>query len=99
MLYGILWSSVISIITNLRYKFSSRHFVIPVVIYSITFNLPKFWELTSICPPQEDLMSNFTNNTIELVNTTLSPSSCHVWQFVLVAREIRYPVFEIICKN
>jgi len=35
---------------RLRYGYSSRHFIIPVVLYSVLFNLPKFFELTTSCP-------------------------------------------------
>ena len=33
-----------------RYHYSSRHFVVPVVLYSVLFNIPKFFELTISCP-------------------------------------------------
>ena len=33
-----------------RHKYTARHFIVPVVSYSIFFNLPKFFELTATCP-------------------------------------------------
>jgi hypothetical protein len=76
-----------------RYKYSSRHFILPVVIYSITYNLPKFWELTTVCPPTAAMVTNNTQHTYNLDNSTTtssaSSSSCPYWQLVLVARDIR----------
>ena len=41
-----------------RQKFSSRHFVVPVVLYAIIFNLPKFFELKTSCAVPERPFSN-----------------------------------------
>jgi len=41
--------AVVHPFTVYRQKFSSRHFVVPVVVYSIVFNLPKFFELKTSC--------------------------------------------------
>ena len=30
--------------------YTARHFIIPVVLYSVLFNIPKFFELTTTCP-------------------------------------------------
>ena len=35
---------------NCRYCYTARHFIIPVVLYSVSFNIPKFFELTTTCP-------------------------------------------------
>ena len=40
-----------------RHQYSSRSFIIPVVLYSLFYNLPKFFELTTSCP------SLFQNNS------------------------------------
>ena len=83
---------------TLRYKITSRHFIIPVVAYSITFNIPKFLEVTTSCPPEGYLMANQTNQTFIslMVNSTSStPSTCNMGQLVLVARDIRYPSSEL----
>ena len=37
-------------IVTVRHKYTARHFIVPVVAYSILFNLPKFFELTATCP-------------------------------------------------
>ena len=67
-----------------RYKYSSRHFIIPVILYSFIYNLPKFWELTMACP-RVVIMSN----TSGLINSTISTTTCQYSQMVLVARDIR----------
>ena len=36
---------------NFRHKYSSTHFILPVVIYSFSYNFPKFFEFTVTCPP------------------------------------------------
>ena len=71
-----------------RYKYSSRHFICPVILYSILYNLPKFWELETACPPPLEVMSNQTLNHSTISNSS-SSSSCHYWQMVLVARDFR----------
>ena len=42
-----------------RFHYSSRHFIVPVVLYSLLYNLPKFFELTVACPETV----GWTNNT------------------------------------
>ena len=43
-------ASVGKMFSFVRYKYSSKHFILPVVFYSIFFNIPKFFELTTACP-------------------------------------------------
>jgi hypothetical protein len=49
-----------------RYHYSSRHFVVPVVLYSVLFNIPKFFELTISCPKPNINQSSYLPENIFL---------------------------------
>ena len=48
-----------------RYNYSSRHFIIPVVLYSVFYNIPKFFELTTSCSDQQ-ITSHLNNTSLNL---------------------------------
>ena len=52
-----------------RFHYSSRHFIVPVVLYSLLYNLPKFFELTVGCPVAGGLANN-TGHTGPATNCT-----------------------------
>jgi hypothetical protein len=58
-----------------RYKYSSRHFILPVILYSIVYNVPKFWELETLCLPPSVVMTNQTQKNSALGNSTISNST------------------------
>ena len=45
-----------------RSHYSARHFVVPVVLYSVLFNIPKFFELTTSCPKPDINQSYLPDN-------------------------------------
>ena len=55
-----------------RYSYKSKHFIVPVILYSLLYNLPKFFELTTSCP--EPANTNQTLGTSSLPPPT-SPST------------------------
>ena len=63
-------------ITLPRLHYSSRHFVVPVVIYSVLYNLPKFFELRIECPAsganETDNYQNYQN--CSLLDMTMVPN-------------------------
>ena len=83
---------------NNRHHYSSRHFIIPVIVYTLLYNLPKFLEFTTACAGDIPL-SNFTafnetehssmrkreNSSFELN----SRNSCTWEELRIVARSIR----------
>ena len=77
-----------------RYNYSSRHFIIPVVLYSVLYNIPKFFELTTSCPDPE--ITSQLNNSSSDVQADLNKSrsvgllgECQHGALQLVARDIR----------
>ena len=76
---------------NIRHHYSSRHFIIPVIIYTLLYNLPKFFELTTVCP--EDFpFSNFTDyNESEYSSLIIdSRNTCTFEERTIVANSIRW---------
>ena len=67
----------ISCYCHCRFHYSSRHFVIPVVVYSLLYNLPKFFELTVACPEDGGWTNNITSN-------------CSLLEMKIAANEMRY---------
>ena len=68
-----------------RQKFSSRHFVVPVVLYAIIFNLPKFFELKTSCTIPERPFSNRYNFQLDRKETKFAsvPQWCHLLRSIL----------------
>ena len=64
-----------------RQKFSSRHFVVPVVLYAIIFNLPKFFELKTSCTIPERPFSNRYNFQLDRKETKFA--SVPQWHHLL----------------
>ena len=74
----------------IRHHYSSRHFIIPVIVYTLLYNLPKFLEFTTVCV--EDIpLSNFTafNDTENSSFELNSRNSCTWEELRIVARSIR----------
>ena len=71
-----------------RYKYSSRHFIIPVIFYSILYNIPKFFELKSICPNSHHDNKDITN-VVQENSTEDNGVSCSYSELELVARDFR----------
>ena len=59
-----------------RHKYTARHFIVPVVAYSIVFNLPKFFELTATCPPQPMVNLNLFHSVLFLLLVVGRGSKC-----------------------
>ena len=56
-----------------RHKYSSCHFVLPVIVYSLSYNIPKFFEFTVACPPWRHLHGgNLTDFNEEDTNASVS---------------------------
>ena len=66
---GTLQASWCWNIHSCRYGYKSRHFIIPVILYSLLYNLPKFFELTTSCPEPAH-----TNQTLDTSETPSPPS-------------------------
>ena len=49
-----------------RYHYSARHFIVPVVLYSVLFNIPKFFELTTSCPKPDINQASYLPDNISL---------------------------------
>ena len=49
-----------------RHKYTARHFIVPVVAYSIVFNLPKFFELTATCPEPMVPLNRYERALLEI---------------------------------
>ena len=62
--------SIVVTITLPRLHYTSRHFIVPVVIYSVLYNLPKFFELRIECPASG---ANETENC-SLLDMTMAPN-------------------------
>ena len=58
------------VVTITRLHYPSRHFIVPVVIYSLLYNLPKFFELRIECPASG---ANETENC-SLLDMTMAPN-------------------------
>ena len=62
-----------------RFHYSSRHFIIPVVVYSLLYNLPKLFELSVACPVEEGLTNNNENTS----------TNCSLHEMKIAANDIR----------
>ena len=68
--------SIFVTITLPRLHYTSRHFVVPVVIYSVLYNLPKFFELRIECPASgTNGTENYQNyQNCSLLDMTMAPN-------------------------
>ena len=64
-LYCFLGKIINKFFCLFRREYSSRHFIIPVVIYSILYNTPKFFEFTTVRKVQAKVQS-LPKNCLEL---------------------------------
>ena len=71
---------LISLYDIARFHYTSRHFIIPVVVYSLLYNLPKFFELSVACPGT----GGWTNNTDYSSNT-----NCSLLDMKIAANDMR----------
>jgi len=86
--------AVVHPITKYRHKYSSMHFILPVVLYSVLYNLPKFFELTTACPAatKQGITFNETSSSEDLqivLNSSLAEGSCRYWERNLVPSPLR----------
>ena len=69
------------------------HFILPVVLYSVLYNLPKFFELTTACPTASFNTSSgdlqLVLNRSSLATPQAEGSTCSYWERDLVARPLR----------
>ena len=68
-------------LSDFRQQYSCRHFLVPVILYSVLYNLPKFSEFTTVC-----LILNNTTNTTK---TTVATPACSLEELRLAPRNIR----------
>ena len=67
---------IVVTITLPRLHYSSRYFIVPVVIYSLLYNLPKFFELRIECPASgANATENYQNyQNCSLLDMTMAPN-------------------------
>ena len=63
-----------------RVHYSSLHFIVPVVLYSLLYNLPKFFELTIVCPDD----GGATNTTENFA------TNCSLFEMKIAANDMRW---------
>ena len=72
-----------------RHQYSSRHLIIPVIVYTLIYNVPKFLEFKTVCP-MDNILSNMTDNNVSLILD--SRNSCALDELNIVARSFRLDI-------
>ena len=73
-----------------RHHYSSRHFIIPVTVYTLLYNLPKFMEFTTVCVGDIPFGNYTAFNETEYSSLILhSQDSCRLEELRIVATSIR----------
>ena len=77
-----------------RHTYSSRTFIVPVVLYAVLYNIPKFFELTTACKEMIPVHVNGTHNTSAFLqdlneDQNISQVECNYSNMVIVATQMR----------
>ena len=75
------------LITSVRSEYSSVHFILPVLAYSLLYNIPKFFELKVSCDSLTGHSGGDSNSTELELNET--DSDCNYNNYKLEGRNFR----------